>query len=168
MSPFWSNWIIVLSVLMMVACLWLLFANARGTPGENTGHVWDDDLREYNNPLPRWWLNLFVITVIFAAIYLALYPGLGNLSGKLGWTSTGEMNAKLNEYRARRHAAYTALAGKDIPALAHDSTALGLGRAALDLCFFQLALEHLARACGTFGGEPVRHCVPIYQFSPEV
>ena len=42
-----------------------------------TGHVWDEDLRELNNPLPRWWMWLFVITVVFAAVYLALYPGLG-------------------------------------------------------------------------------------------
>ncbi len=129
MSQFWSYFIIVISVLMMLACLWLLFSNARGTPGENTGHVWDDDLREYNNPLPRWWLNLFVITVIFAAGYLALYPGLGNLSGKLGWTSTSEMQAGLDRLNARRHAAYASLAGKDIPALARDESALGLGRA---------------------------------------
>jgi len=163
MSPFWSNFVIVLSVLMMIACLWLLFANAKGVPGESGEHVWDDDLREYNNPLPRWWLNLFVITVIFAAIYLALYPGLGNLSGKLGWTSTGEMNAKLAEYNAKRHAAYASLAGKDIPSLASDETAIGLGRAVyLGNCAGchgadargAIGFPNLADADWKFGGTP--------------
>jgi len=77
MTPFWSIVVIVLVVANIIGCLWLLIWTAKRTPGESadTGHVWDDDLREYNNPLPRWWLNLFVITIIFAAIYLALYPG---------------------------------------------------------------------------------------------
>lgn len=129
MSPFWSAFVIVISVAMMIACLWLLFANAKGVPGQTGEHVWDDDLREYNNPLPRWWLNLFVLTVLFAAGYLAFYPGLGNLSGRLGWTSRGQMEADLARITASRHAAFKALDGKSIPELAQDPAALSLGRA---------------------------------------
>ncbi|MDE0854780.1 MAG: cytochrome-c oxidase, cbb3-type subunit III [Nevskia sp.] len=129
MSDFWSIYIIVITVAMMVGCLWLLYANARGKPGESTGHVWDDDLREFNNPLPRWWLNLFIITVIFGAGYLVFYPGLGNLGGRLGWTSTKQMQSRLDELTAKRRAVYATLAGKDIPALAKDSSAQSLGRA---------------------------------------
>ena len=71
MNDFWHWFVIAITVLSIVGCLWLLFANARGKPGEaDTGHVWDDDLREYNNPLPRWWLNLFVLTIIFGIGYL--------------------------------------------------------------------------------------------------
>jgi cytochrome c oxidase cbb3-type subunit 3 len=45
------------------------------------GHVWDEDLQEYSNPLPNWWRWMFYITIVFALFYLAMYPGLGNLSG---------------------------------------------------------------------------------------
>lgn len=129
MSTFWSVFIIVITVGMMAACLWLLFANSRGTPGESTGHVWDDDLREYNNPLPRWWFNLFLLTVVFGAGYLALYPGLGNFAGVLGWTKANQMQARLDELTAKRRAVYARLAGKDIPALSQDPAAQSLGRA---------------------------------------
>lgn len=129
MSAFWSLFVIVITVAMLAGCLWLLFANARGKPGESTGHVWDDDLREYNNPLPRWWLNLFIITVVFAVGYLAVFPGLGNFSGRFGWTSSGQMQAGLDELTARRRAVFAALSGKDIPALARDKSALALGKA---------------------------------------
>ena len=129
MSAFWSNFVIVVSVAMMIACLWLLFANAKGVPGQTNEHVWDDDLREYNNPLPRWWLNLFVLTVLFAAGYLAFYPGLGNLSGRLGWSSRGQMEADLARITASRHAAFKALDGKSIPELATMPAAQSLGRA---------------------------------------
>ncbi|AHE99630.1 cytochrome-c oxidase, cbb3-type subunit III [Thioalkalivibrio paradoxus] len=45
-------------------------------PGEveTTGHVWDANLQEYNNPLPRWWLWGFYATVVFAVVYWILYP----------------------------------------------------------------------------------------------
>ena len=41
---------------------------------QTTGHSWDGDLQEYNNPLPRWWLWTFYATVVFAVIYWVLYP----------------------------------------------------------------------------------------------
>jgi cytochrome c oxidase cbb3-type subunit III len=129
MSTFWSIWIIVVTAGMMVGCLWLLFANARGVPGEVKDHTWDDDLHEYNNPLPRWWLNLFILTIIFAAGYLAFYPGLGNLGGRLGWTQSGELANKLDALTAKRRAAFAALADKDFPALAKDPSAQSLGHA---------------------------------------
>ncbi len=129
LSAFWSDFIIVITVLMMVGCLALLFANSRGVVGESSDHVWDDDLRENNNPLPRWWFNLFVLTILFAAGYLALYPGLGNLPGRLGWSSTQQMHATLDSITAKRRAAFAALAGKDVASLSTDPAALSLGRA---------------------------------------
>jgi len=41
---------------------------------KTTGHVWDEDLQEYSNPLPRWWLWTFYGTIIFSLIYWVLYP----------------------------------------------------------------------------------------------
>ena len=164
MSSFWSAWVIVITIGVMAACLWLLFANARGTPGESTGHVWDDDLREYNNPLPRWWLNLFILTVVFGAGYLLFYPGLGNLGGRLGWTSTGQMQARLDELTAKRRAIFASLSGKDIPALAKDPAAQSLGRAVfLNNC----AGCHGTDARGAVGFPNLTDADWLYGGSPE-
>ena len=87
-----SLFIIVLTVANIAGALWLLWWTRR-SPGEGnstdhtTGHVWDGDLVELNNPLPRWWLWLFIITVVFALAYLVLYPGFGTYKGSLNWTS---------------------------------------------------------------------------------
>ena len=129
MSPFWSGFIIVISFAMIFACGWLLFANARGVPGEVKDHRWDDDLQEYNNPLPRWWLNVFVLTIVFAIGYLVFYPGLGNLPGRLGWTQTGQMQADLDQLTARRQAVFAGLKDKSIEQIAATPAAASLGRA---------------------------------------
>jgi len=98
MSAFWSGWIIVLSALNIVGCLWLIRWTMKKRAGEaaegdTTGHSWDGDLQEYNNPLPRWWLWLFYITLVFAVVYLVLYPGMGNWKGVLGWSSGNTLGA---------------------------------------------------------------------------
>lgn len=128
MTAFWHGFIIVLTVLSIVGCLWLLLTQSRGKTGPETTHTWDDDLTEYNNPLPRWWLNMFVITIVFGVGYLVFYPGLGNVAGRLGWTSQGEMQARLDQLTAQRQAQYAKLTGKSVAELAHDSTAQALGR----------------------------------------
>ena len=86
----WSMFIGAVTIVGLVACLALLIiASKRKVMSDDntTGHVWDEDLKELNNPLPRWWMWLFVITVVFAAAYLALYPGLGSHPGTLKWSS---------------------------------------------------------------------------------
>ena len=80
MNAFWSNWVVILTALNIVGALWLLYVTSRKKPGEKgpseetTGHTWDGDLREYNNPLPRWWLWGFYGSVIFSLGYLAFEP----------------------------------------------------------------------------------------------
>ncbi len=44
------------------------------TPAQTTGHVWDSDLQEYNNPLPTWWVYGFYVTIAFAITYWIIYP----------------------------------------------------------------------------------------------
>ncbi len=89
---------IYVSVITIVSIVGLLYfvwrVNTQKTVDEKAhdetmGHVWDGDLAELNNPLPKWWLNLFYITLIFAVIYLILYPGLGTFQGVLDWSSKG-------------------------------------------------------------------------------
>src|SRR5213075_2601520 len=97
-SDAWGLYVALATLISIAACAVLLFVlgrmrvkkpGASGQGTETTGHVWDGDLAEYNNPLPRWWMWLFYATIVFALIYLALYPGLGKLTGAFGWTSAG-------------------------------------------------------------------------------
>jgi cytochrome c oxidase cbb3-type subunit 3 len=99
-SEFWSWFIIIPTVIGILILFPLVHLNrGRKTSGEadKMGHVWDEDLEEYNNPLPGWWLNLFYITLVFGIVYLILYPGLGSFAGVLGWTSTGRYEAELDQ-----------------------------------------------------------------------
>jgi cytochrome c oxidase cbb3-type subunit III len=128
----WSLFIAVSTVLGLIACLLLLFiaARRRVTPGVNdntTGHVWDEDLRELNNPLPRWWMFLFVITVVFSVIYLVLYPGLGAAAGTLNWSSKAEYETEQARSRAALAPLYARFAAMDEKQLAADTQAMGIG-----------------------------------------
>ena len=93
-SNFWSVYITAITLGGIVACAVLLWATSRkkvaAHADNTTGHVWDEDLREMNNPLPMWWVGLFILTIVFALGYLYLYPGLGQSAGSYGWTSKGQ------------------------------------------------------------------------------
>ena len=97
MSTGWSIYVIVLVVSNILGCAWLLWWTGKRRPGDpaptDTSHVWDGNLTEYNKPMPRWWINLFYITIVFAIAYLAWYPGLGNFKGFGSWTSAAEHDA---------------------------------------------------------------------------
>jgi cytochrome c oxidase cbb3-type subunit 3 len=93
-SNFWSIYVAGITIVSILACALLLWfsgkAKAMTASDNTTGHVWDGDLREMNNPLPRWWVWLFVITIVFALVYLVMYPGAGTFKGQLGWSSLGQ------------------------------------------------------------------------------
>ena len=127
----WSWFIAVVTVLSLLACLALLVIASRREVMANdntTGHVWDEDLRELNNPLPRWWMWLFVMTVVFSAVYLAFYPGLGSFAGTLKWTSVGQYEAEQDKARLAMAPVYARYAGMDAEALARDPQAMGIGQ----------------------------------------
>lgn len=99
MSAFWSAWVTVITLAVIIGCTWLLISTRKSekfkeSTEETTGHEFDG-IAELDNPLPRWWFQLFIGTVIFALGYLALYPGLGNFKGLLGWTSTNQWEAEI-------------------------------------------------------------------------
>ncbi len=137
MSSFWSWWIIILTVANILGCFWLIWwtmqrQSGEAVQGDVTGHVWDDDLQEYNNPLPRWWLWLFYITLVFGAVYLALYPGLGNFPGLLNWSSQdsqykAEM-AKAEKKYGPIFAQYAAVAITDLASQAEYQEARAMGK----------------------------------------
>ncbi|NCT82303.1 MAG: cytochrome-c oxidase, cbb3-type subunit III [Comamonadaceae bacterium] len=129
-SSGWSLFIAIATIGGLVFCAVLLIIASRRqvmAADNTTGHVWDEDLRELNNPLPAWWMGLFVLTVVFSGIYLALYPGLGSQAGKLGWTSLGEHAADTAKARAAMAPVYAAFDGMTPEQLAKDPKAHAIG-----------------------------------------
>lgn len=126
----WSVYIAAATIIGLLACLALLIIAARRKviPGDNTtGHVWDEDLRELNNPLPRWWMGLFIITVLFAFGYLALYGGLGSSKGMLDWSSSAELAADHRAARELSAPLYAQFATMPAEQLARQPQAMGIG-----------------------------------------
>ena len=98
---FWSHYIAWITLAGILACVVLLWLTSRkklaGSADNTTGHVWDEDLREMNNPLPLWWVGMFLITIVFALFYLILYPGLGSSEGSLSWTSEKQYQQEVDQ-----------------------------------------------------------------------
>lgn len=130
-SNFWSVLVAAITVVSILACLLLLWFSGKAramTANDNTtGHVWDGDLREMNNPLPRWWVWLFVITIVFSMVYLALYPGLGSYAGSLAWSATGQHTAEMQKGERDVAPLYARFAGMKPDALARDAQAMAIG-----------------------------------------
>ena len=130
MTTFWSWFIALLTIASIIGIVWLLIATARSKAGgtaDTTGHTWDEDLTEYNHPLPLWWLGLFLLSVIFGAIYLAFYPGLAVTKGTLGWTSDKEVKADLADANRKLESVFAQFRDKTIDALSTDPKALEFG-----------------------------------------
>jgi len=126
----WSLFVAGVTIVSLLGCLALLIMASRRKvmAGDNTtGHVWDGDLRELNNPLPRWWMWLFVITVVFAGAYLVLYPGLGSKSGTLGWTSVGQYQSERERAAAELAPMFARFNAMPIEKLAVDPQAHAIG-----------------------------------------
>lgn len=169
MSNFWSFYIIAIVALNIGGCAWLLMWTRKmdrdDMPADGTtGHVYDG-IREYNNPLPRWWLWLFWITIFFALVYLTLYPGLGKFKGVLGWSSQSELARDEKDYQAQYGTIYANYAKMPFEELAKDDRAMKIaGRLFANNC----AACHGADAHGgrgfpnltdndwLYGGEPDR------------
>jgi cytochrome c oxidase cbb3-type subunit 3 len=133
MSAGWSWFVIALVVLNVVGCVWLIWWTGRRRAGDpaatDTSHIWDGDLTEYNKPMPRWWINLFYLTILFTIGYLAWYPGLGTFAGTSGWTSAKEHDADKAAEDRKLAATFAPYAGKSIDVIAQDPKALKLGKA---------------------------------------
>jgi cytochrome c oxidase cbb3-type subunit 3 len=131
-SSFWDFYIGVISLASILACGVLLVAQGRrrvaGGESETTGHTWDEDLGEYNNPLPRWWMWLFWITIVFALAYLALYPGLGSFAGYWKWTQVGQLEQENAQANAQFGPLYEKFAGQEVAQLAKSPEALAIGQ----------------------------------------
>jgi cytochrome c oxidase cbb3-type subunit III len=132
MTPGWTLFITIVTALNIVGALWLLYATSRPSPddrpGAETGHTWDGDLREYHNPLPRWWLWLFYGTVAFSVGYLVLYPGLGSYTGTLDWTQQGQWQRQVEAADKATAPLYARFAHMSMDELIADADARRVAR----------------------------------------
>ncbi|MFZ2288643.1 MAG: cytochrome-c oxidase, cbb3-type subunit III [Halopseudomonas yangmingensis] len=151
MSNFWSGYIIVLTLITLGLILWLLLATRKGQrPGhtdETMGHAFDG-IEEYDNPLPRWWFMLFIGTMIFAGIYLALYPGLGKWQGVLGWTQVGQYEREVERAEAQFAPIFARYSAMSVEEVAKDPEALRIGQR---LFATNCSVCHGSDARGAFG-----------------
>ena len=145
-SGFWDFYIAAISLVSIIACgIFLKAQNVRGTnEADTSGHTWDEDLTEYNNPLPRWWAWLFYVTILFALGYLALFPGLGSYAGMLGWTSLNQLEAENQAANARFGPLYEKFAAQDVTVVAKNPEALAIGQ--------KLFLNNCAQCHASDGG----------------
>lgn len=131
-SDFWNWFVIVLSVLSIIFCWFIVLSQSQKGQftGEvkPTGHVWDENLQELNNPMPRWWLMMFYITLVFGTIYLALYPGLGTFQGFLGWSSKGQYETEVTKSEETYGPLYNRYLEQDLKVVAADPEAQKMGK----------------------------------------
>lgn len=135
MSFFWTCYIAVLTVGTLIGLLWLMVSTSRnqhtGTTEQTTGHTWDG-LQEYDNPLPRWWFMLFLGGIIFAAVYLVLYPGLGGFPGlhpgyKGGWTQEKQWDREMQSADEKYGPLFAKYNNMSVAEVAKDPAAREMG-----------------------------------------
>ncbi len=169
MSNAWSIYVIVITLVNILGCFWLIRWTSKkrkdeASQGNVTGHTWDGNLQEYNNPLPRWWLWLFYLTIVFALIYMVLYPTAGNYAGIFGWTQTGQYKAEMDEADKSYGVIFKAYAAKSFTDLTNDAQAMDSGhRLFLNNC----ATCHGSDAGGLAGYPNLTDKAWLYGGAPE-
>ena len=127
----WSVYIMVVTAISLAFCLWITVTLSKKPPaGERvgtTGHTWDETLEEMNNPLPRWWIYLFYLTIVFAVVYLVLYPGFGANKGTFGWTQVSQYEAEVAKANAAVEPLFAKYLKQDIAEVAADPQARAMG-----------------------------------------
>jgi cytochrome c oxidase cbb3-type subunit 3 len=135
-SDFWNIFIVVLTLLGIFGCALLLWMQSKTRvehavdekgKATSTGHSWDEGLTELNTPMPRWWMWLFYITIVFSLVYLYLYPGLGTYAGSLGWKSAGQYQEELKKADAEYGPLFKKYLAQDLKTVARDPQAHAIG-----------------------------------------
>lgn len=150
MTSFWSAWVIILTSVSILLILWLLLSNRKVTiknTENTTGHIYDG-IEEYDNPMPAWWIKMFLITIVFGVGYLVAYPGYGNFPGVLKWTSTGQWQNNVNNADTKTEALYQQYLATTIEELATNDKAMRIGKR---IFANNCALCHGANAEGGYG-----------------
>lgn len=128
----WSIWITAASLGGVIFCLYVLLSQMKGQAkkGEvihDTGHEWDG-ITEYDTPLPRWWVSMFLILTVIAVSYWVLYPGLGTFKGILKTTSAKEVQEDRAVIEAMAKPVYAKFADMPIESIAADDEARVIGQ----------------------------------------
>lgn len=166
---FWSIYIAVLTAAGIIVCVVLLMAMSSkrkppGTKPQLHGHVWDEDLAEFNNPLPRWWIGLFYLTIVFSVAYLVWYPGFGSYAGVSAWTSSGQYKTEAEQAESRYGPTFNRYLEQDLAIVATDAEARAIGqRLFLTYC----AQCHGSDAGGGIGFPSLRDKDWLYGGEPE-
>jgi len=130
-SAFWPYFISAIVIGGIVFCMAVLLLTSKSHDaahtGESTGHVYDEDIIEMNNPMPRWWMWMFILTCVFGVAYLFLYPGLGTWTGKLGWTQVKQYEQEVKESNDRIAPIYAKYANMPAEEVAKDAKAMAIG-----------------------------------------
>ena len=168
-TSFWSIYVTVITLGGIIGCALLLWitASKKVVPSADntTGHVWDEDLREMNNPMPRWWMGLFVITMLFGVGYLIIFPGLGAYRIQGNWTRLTQYDAENAKADAALKPIYDRFASMSIEQMAGDPTAMAIGRS---LFRNNCAQCHGADAKGSKGFPNLTDTYWTWGGSPEV
>lgn len=132
-SNFWGFYIAVIVLVSIIAVALLLKSNMvvrikKGEKAELMGHKWDGDLEEYNNPLPGWWVGMFIATILFSVAYLFLYPGLIVLGNARSWSSFGQHKEEIKQAQAEYGPLYDKYLKMPIADVAKDATARDMGQ----------------------------------------
>lgn len=132
MSNLWSWFVILGTAASLAACFWLVaYANRQRASEkeiqESESHVWDENIRELNNPLPMWWLWLFILTILWSAFYLVYYPGMGNFDGASKWSQENQYAEEVAAAEAQYGPMFAKFGAMEVTTLANDRAALGIG-----------------------------------------
>jgi cytochrome c oxidase cbb3-type subunit III len=132
-SEFWNWYVILITLVSIIACGVFLWSQSIHHPAgaqldSTTGHVWDETLAEYSNPLPKWWMWLFYITVVFALVYAVLYPTLGNIKGILNWSSAGQHADEVKKMDTQVKPLFDKYLKMDLMSVAADKQGVEMGK----------------------------------------
>ncbi|MDT8320346.1 MAG: cytochrome-c oxidase, cbb3-type subunit III [Xanthomonadales bacterium] len=133
LNSFWNGFVIIITIGSIFACWWLLHWTKSVSDREgademdSTGHIWDENIRELNKPLPRWWLHLFNITIVFALVYLAIYPGLGNFGGLKDWSQEKRYQQEMARAEEMQKAVFSRFRDMEPNELIADAEARQIG-----------------------------------------
>lgn len=132
-SSFWSWFIAISTIVSLIGLLiFTLKVGAKklipGEQAESMGHIWDEDLHELNNPAPRWWYYLFLISMYWGMLYLFLYPGLGSYEGYLGWSQFSQYEEEVAKAEQEYGPIYARFENEELSVLAKNPEALTIGK----------------------------------------
>jgi len=128
------------------------------TGHETTGHVWDDDLKELNKPLPKWWVYVFYVTIIWSIGYWILFPAWplisGYTEGLIGYSQRETVRQEIQEARAAQSEFREAIKTAELSEIRSDPELLRFSMAGGEAAFGDNCAPCHGRGAQGFTGYP--------------